>query len=116
MGYVKTAILMAAMTALFMGIGYLLGGTGGALIALAVAAAMNVFSWWNSDKMLLRMHNKGFSGVCCGAWCTSFQQASIGRGSQQASTRRLPTGINREAPSMDQSGANSPGGRHRPSD
>ena len=57
MGYVKTAMLMAAMTALFMGIGYLLGGSGGALIALVVAGGMNVFTWWNSDKMVLRMHN-----------------------------------------------------------
>ncbi len=55
MGYVKTAMLMAAMTALFMGVGYLIGGSGGALIALVVAGAMNVVSWWNSDKMVLRM-------------------------------------------------------------
>ncbi|MBE3637028.1 zinc metalloprotease HtpX [Mangrovicoccus algicola] len=60
MGYVKTALLMAAMTALFMGIGYLLGGGGGALVALVVAGGMNVFSWWNSDKMVLRMHNAHF--------------------------------------------------------
>ncbi|MFD2741647.1 zinc metalloprotease HtpX [Sulfitobacter aestuarii] len=57
MGYVKTAMLMAAMTALFMGVGYLIGGSGGALIALVFAAAMNVFTWWNSDRMILRMHN-----------------------------------------------------------
>ncbi|MGI3168448.1 zinc metalloprotease HtpX [Pseudooceanicola sp. C21-150M6] len=57
MGYVKTAMLMAAMTALFMGVGYLIGGAGGAVIALVVAAAMNVFTWWNSDRMVLRMHN-----------------------------------------------------------
>ncbi len=57
MGYFKTAALMAAMTALFMGLGYLLGGSGGMLIALVVAAGMNVFTWWNSDKMVLRMHN-----------------------------------------------------------
>ena len=57
MGYAKTALLMAAMTALFMGVGYLLGGVGGALIALVVAAAMNVFTWWNSDRVVLRMHN-----------------------------------------------------------
>ncbi len=56
MGYVKTAILMAAMTALFMGIGYLLGGAGGAVIALVVAAGMNVVTWWNSDRLVLRMH------------------------------------------------------------
>jgi heat shock protein HtpX len=50
-------MLMAAMTALFMGVGYLIGGSGGALIALVVAAGMNVFTWWNSDRMVLRMHN-----------------------------------------------------------
>ncbi len=57
MSYVKTAMLMAAMTALFMGVGYLIGGSGGALIALVFAAAMNAFTWWNSDRMVLRMHN-----------------------------------------------------------
>ena len=57
MGYVKTAMLMAAMTALFMGVGYLIGGSGGALIALVVAAGMNAFTWWNSDRMVLKMHN-----------------------------------------------------------
>ncbi|MCB1340125.1 MAG: zinc metalloprotease HtpX [Pseudooceanicola sp.] len=57
MGYAKTAMLMAAMTALFMGVGWLMGGTGGAVIALVVAAAMNAFTWWNSDQMVLRMHN-----------------------------------------------------------
>lgn len=56
MGYVKTAMLMAAMTALFMGVGYLLGGASGALIALIVAAVMNAVTWWNSDRMVLRMH------------------------------------------------------------
>ncbi|WGW04126.1 zinc metalloprotease HtpX [Tropicibacter oceani] len=57
MGYVKTAMLMAALTALFMGAGYLMGGSGGALVALVVAAAMNAFTWWTSDSMVLRMHN-----------------------------------------------------------
>lgn len=44
------------MTALFMGIGYLLGGAAGAMLALIVAAAMNLFAWWNSSDMVLRMH------------------------------------------------------------
>ncbi|MBN8291940.1 zinc metalloprotease HtpX [Rhodobacter sp. NTK016B] len=57
MGYVKTGILMAAMTALFLGVGYLIGGSYGAVIALVVAAGMNAFAWWNSDKAVLRMHN-----------------------------------------------------------
>jgi heat shock protein HtpX len=56
MGYVKTAMLMAAMTALFMGLGAMLGGQQGAVIALAVAAAMNLFTWWNSDKAVLRLY------------------------------------------------------------
>ena len=54
-GYGKTFVLMAAMTALFMGLGGLLGGTGGALIALGVAAAMNLFTYWNSDRAVLSM-------------------------------------------------------------
>ena len=48
---------MAAMTGLFLAVGYAIGGSGGALIALAVAAGMNALAWWNSDKAVLRMHN-----------------------------------------------------------
>jgi heat shock protein HtpX len=57
MNLVKTAMLIAFMTALFMGVGYLIGGTGGMMIAFVIALAMNAFSYWNSDKMVLRMHN-----------------------------------------------------------
>jgi heat shock protein HtpX len=57
MNYIRTAMLLAAMTALFMGIGFMIGGQSGMMIALAVAAAMNLFSYWNSDKMVLRMHH-----------------------------------------------------------
>ncbi len=52
----RTAILLAAMTALFMGLGYLIGGASGAMIAFFIAAAMNLFAYWNSDKMVLSMH------------------------------------------------------------
>jgi heat shock protein HtpX len=52
----RTAILLAGLTALFMAVGYLLGGSGGALIALVVAAATNLFSYWNSDRLVLSMH------------------------------------------------------------
>jgi len=55
-GYLRTAVLMAAMTALFLGLGALLGGMGGALIALVIAVAMNAYTWWNSDRMVLKMH------------------------------------------------------------
>jgi heat shock protein HtpX len=55
-GYARTALLMAVMTALFMGVGWMLGGGSGAVLALILAAGMNLFTWWNSDKMVLRMH------------------------------------------------------------
>ncbi len=57
MNLVRTAMLLAFMTALFMGVGYMIGGTGGMMIALLMAAGMNVFSWWNSDSMVLRMYD-----------------------------------------------------------
>src|SRR5690625_211000 len=56
MSYFKTAILLAGMTALFLGVGYLLGGTSGMGIALIFALGMNFFAYWNSDKAVLRMH------------------------------------------------------------
>lgn len=57
MNLVKTGMLLAAMTALFLGVGYLIGGPGGAAIAFVVALGMNAYAFWNSDKMALRMHN-----------------------------------------------------------
>ena len=52
----KTAVLMAAITALFMAIGSVLGGQQGMLIALVVALGMNFFSYWFSDKLVLKMY------------------------------------------------------------
>jgi heat shock protein HtpX len=54
--YFRTAILLAVLTALFAGIGYLIGGVAGALIAFVIALAMNAFAYWNSDKMVLGMY------------------------------------------------------------
>ena len=56
MSYLRTAILLAGLTALFMGVGYLIGGPNGALIAFLFAAAMNFFAYWNADRMVLSMH------------------------------------------------------------
>jgi len=53
----KTTMLLAALTALFMAMGFIFGGSGGALIALVIAAGMNLFTYWNADKIVLRMHN-----------------------------------------------------------
>jgi heat shock protein HtpX len=57
MNYLRTTILLAGLTALFMGVGYLIGGTSGAVIALFIAAATNLFSYWNADKLVLSMHD-----------------------------------------------------------
>ncbi|MBU6156078.1 MAG: zinc metalloprotease HtpX [Alphaproteobacteria bacterium] len=56
MNWTRTAILLAGLTAMFMAIGGLIGGTSGMLIALAIAIATNAFAYWNSDRMVLRMY------------------------------------------------------------
>ena len=56
MNYFRTAILLAAMTGLFMAVGAVIGGQSGMIIAFLVALAMNAFAYWNSDKMVLRMY------------------------------------------------------------
>jgi len=53
----KTAVLMAAITALFMLIGAYVGGRQGMVIALLVALGLNFFSYWFSDKLVLKMYN-----------------------------------------------------------
>ncbi|WP_448577403.1 M48 family metalloprotease [Thermaurantiacus sp.] len=56
MNQTRTFMLMAALVALFMGVGFLLAGRQGAVMALVLAAAMNAFAYWNSDKIILKMH------------------------------------------------------------
>jgi hypothetical protein len=53
----KTAILMAAITALFIVVGGMLGGEQGMFLALLIAVGMNFFSYWFSDTMVLKMTN-----------------------------------------------------------
>jgi heat shock protein HtpX len=57
MSRLRTTLLLAAMTALFMGLGLAIGGPRGAVFALLLAAGMNLFTFWNADKIVLRMHN-----------------------------------------------------------
>ncbi len=57
MNTLKTTVLLAALTALFMALGFMFGGRGGAMIALLVAAGMNLFTYWNADKIVLKLHN-----------------------------------------------------------
>ena len=55
--FAKTAVLMAAITALFIVVGGMLGGEQGMLMALVLAVGMNFFSYWFSDTMVLKMTN-----------------------------------------------------------
>lgn len=57
MNAIRTGMLLAVMTALFMGVGYLIGGPAGMVIAFVVAAGMNLFGYWNADRMVLSMHH-----------------------------------------------------------
>lgn len=56
-GYLRTTLLLAAMTALFVVVGGAIGGRSGMMVAFLFACATNLFAWWNSDKMVLRMNN-----------------------------------------------------------
>ena len=53
----KTTLLMAAIVALFGVIGAMIGGKGGMMLALLLGGGMNLFSYWFSDQMVLRMYN-----------------------------------------------------------
>jgi heat shock protein HtpX len=56
MNTMRTGLLLAGMTGLFMAVGYLLGREAGMVTAFVIAAGMNLFAYWNADKMVLRMH------------------------------------------------------------
>ncbi|MBI2718643.1 MAG: zinc metalloprotease HtpX [Rhizobiales bacterium] len=56
MNTLRTGLLLAALTGLFMAVGYLIGRESGMAIAFLIAAGMNFFAYWNADKMVLRMH------------------------------------------------------------
>ncbi|MFO1129671.1 MAG: zinc metalloprotease HtpX [Rhodospirillales bacterium] len=57
MGLMRTGLLLAGLTALFLAVGFLLGGQQGMLIALVFACATNFFAYWNADSFVLRMYN-----------------------------------------------------------
>src|SRR5215472_280262 len=57
MNLFRTGILMAALTGLFVAIGYLIGGPSGMVMAFLFAAGTNAWAYWNSDKMVLRMYD-----------------------------------------------------------
>ena len=55
MPYARTALLLAGLTGLFLVLGFLLGGEAGMVLAFVLALAMNLFAYWNSDRMVLAM-------------------------------------------------------------
>ena len=57
MNRLRTLMMLAALTALFMGLGFTLGGPRGAAFALLAAAAMNLVTYWNADRIVLAMHD-----------------------------------------------------------
>ena len=56
MSVMRTGLLLATLTGLFVAAGFLLGGQGGMVLAFLMAMGMNAFAYWNSDKMVLRMY------------------------------------------------------------
>src|SRR6185437_11626002 len=56
MNIFRTGVLMALLTGLFLAVGFLIGGQAGMVIAFLFAAGSNLFAYWNSDKMVLRMY------------------------------------------------------------
>jgi heat shock protein HtpX len=56
MAYARTALLLAALTGLFLAIGFVVGGQQGMVIAFVIALAMNAFAYWNADRMVLAMY------------------------------------------------------------
>jgi len=56
MNYLRTAILLAGLTALFLAVGFMLGGEAGMVIAFMIALGMNAFAYWNADKAVLSMY------------------------------------------------------------
>ena len=57
MSYTRTALLIAGLTALFLAVGYMVGGEQGMAVAFLFALATNAFAYWNSDKVVLSMYN-----------------------------------------------------------
>jgi heat shock protein HtpX len=56
-GYHRTALLLMGLTLVFLFSGYVVGGAGGALTALALALTMNGAAYWYSDRLVLRQHH-----------------------------------------------------------
>ncbi len=56
MAFVRTSLLLAALTGLFIAVGAIIGGQQGMIVAFGIALAMNLFAYWNADRMVLAMY------------------------------------------------------------
>lgn len=77
--WIKTALLMAVIVALFGAVGMALGGAWGMLIALVLGGAMNLYAYWNSDRMVLRLYNAREVDAASGGAFYAMVQALAGR-------------------------------------
>ena len=110
MQFMRTAVLLAAMTALFLVVGAVLGGRGGMMIALVFAIGTNLFAYWNSDRMALsavdarevdyaaRPISSDSSAICraapaCRCRVSSLSTARSRMPSQRAAIRRTPRSL-----------------------
>jgi heat shock protein HtpX len=57
MNSLRTGLLMAVLTGIFVATGFLIGGQSGMVFAFLLAMGMNAFAYWNSDKLVLRMYH-----------------------------------------------------------
>ncbi len=102
MSYFRTAVLLAGLTGLFMAVGYLIGGAGGAMVALLVAAATNLFAYWNSDRMVLSMHGaqevdaRSAPALVRAGWRTGPQRPVADAACLLSCIRRSPTPLRRD--------------------
>ena len=90
MNHLRTFILLAAMTALFTGVGYLIGGPAGMAIAFVVAAGLNLFSYWNADKVVLPTPWTWPPGPACPRLASASSTASSPTPSPPDATRPTP--------------------------
>ncbi|CAO0821490.1 Protease HtpX homolog [Desulfarculales bacterium] len=94
MNQIKTVVLLGTLTGLIVLLGGAIGGRGGMMVALLLAAAMNFFSYWYSDKIVLAMYQAQpvdeRQTPASTPWCTSSAPPSACPCPEFTSSRRTP--------------------------
>ena len=79
MGMFKTTLLLAGLTGILMFMGKAVGGNGGMMLMFIISMGMNFFSYWYSDKIVLKMYGAPASDHAGSSWLSSFRvQAGAG--------------------------------------